>query len=313
MDAVAVVKNYEIEEQRLSEDLYRRWIAYIDVAEESEKTYRKAMRQFFRYLSDQKVAKPTREDIISYKDYLLREHKPTTVQLYMTTLKLFFQWTAQENIYPDVAQHIKSAKVDASVHKRDYMTSRQVGKVLEAIDRSSLKGKRDYAMLSLMVTTGLRTVSIVNADVEDIRTAGDATVLYYKGKGHQGKSIYVKLAAPVEDAICDYLKARGNVSGEDPLFASDANRNNGERMTTRSVSRIAKGSMIDVGLDSDRLTAHSFRHTAATLNLLNGASLEETQQLLDHSSITTTMIYAHALERANNNSENRIASAIFGK
>lgn len=83
-------------------------------------------------------------------------------------------------------------------------------------------------------------------------------------------------------------------------------------MTTRSVSRVAKESFIAVGLDSDRLTGHSLRHTAATLNLLNGGSLEETCQLLGHTNINTTRIYAHALERANNNSEARISKAIFG-
>ena len=83
-------------------------------------------------------------------------------------------------------------------------------------------------------------------------------------------------------------------------------------MTTRSISRIVKQRLEGVGLTSDRLTAHSLRHTAATLNLLNGATIEETQQLLGHSNINTTLIYAHALERAANNSENRIAGAIFG-
>ncbi len=65
------------------------------------------------------------------------------------------------------------------------------------------------------------------------------------------------------------------------------------------------------GLDSERLTAHSLRHTAATLNLLAGGSVQETQQLLRHSNIGTTMIYAHNLERAANNSEARIAAALF--
>jgi Site-specific recombinase XerD len=83
-------------------------------------------------------------------------------------------------------------------------------------------------------------------------------------------------------------------------------------MTTRSISRVAKESLIDVDLISDRLTAHSFRHTAATLNLLSGGTVEETQQLLDHANINTTLIYSHALERAKNNSEQRIAKAIFG-
>ena len=83
-------------------------------------------------------------------------------------------------------------------------------------------------------------------------------------------------------------------------------------MTTRSVSRVAKERLIAVGLESDRLTGHSMRDTAATLNLLNGGTVEETRQLLGHTNINTTLIYSHALERAKNNSEERIAKAIFG-
>lgn len=181
-----------------------------------------------------------------------------------------------------------------------------------AIDRSTLKGLRDYAMLSVMVTTGLREISIVRADIGDIRTAGDAVALFYQGKGHEEKADYVKLAEPVEEAVRAYLKARGGADPKAPLFSSIANRNNGERMTTRSVSRVAKERLIAVGLESDRLTGHSMRHTAATLNLLNGGTVEETRQLLGHTNINTTLIYSHALERAKNNSEERIAKAIFG-
>jgi integrase/recombinase XerC len=83
-------------------------------------------------------------------------------------------------------------------------------------------------------------------------------------------------------------------------------------MTTRSISRIAKDKLVNAGFNSDRLTAHSFRHTAATLNLLAGATIEETQQLLRHTNSSTTMIYAHHLDRMRNNSENRIANVIFG-
>lgn len=83
-------------------------------------------------------------------------------------------------------------------------------------------------------------------------------------------------------------------------------------MTTRSISRIAKTRLVSAGLESSRLTGHSLRHTAATLNLLAGGTVEETQQLLGHANINTTLIYSHALERAKNNSEDRIAKAIFG-
>ena len=82
-------------------------------------------------------------------------------------------------------------------------------------------------------------------------------------------------------------------------------------MTTRSISRIVKDRLVDAGLNSDRLTAHSLRHTAATLNMLHGGTLDETQQMLRHSKIDTTMIYTHHLERVKNRSEDRIAAAIW--
>lgn len=312
MAELIVVENTEIaERETLNMELSRRWTSYLQASPKTKETYDKAIRQFLIYLSNNGISQPQREDVIAYKEYLLIGHKPTTVQSYLAAVKLFFQWTAQEGFYPNIADHVKGAKID-SEHKKDYLTTKQVSKLLWAIGRSNLKGKRDYAMLSLMVTTGLRTISITRANIEDIRNAGDATALFYQGKGHQEKAKYVKLAEPVEEAIRDYLKARGETDGEAPLFSSIANRNNGGRMTTRSVSRVTKEHFIDVGLVSDKITAHSLRHTAATLNLLNGGTVEETQQLLDHSNINTTLIYSHALERARNNSEQRIAKAIFG-
>ena len=298
MNGLTVIENTAIVEQRtINADLFSRWTSYIDASPKTIETYSKAIRRFFVYLMENGITQPQREDIVAYRDYLKLEHKPTTVQGYLAAVKLFFQWTAQEGLYPNVADRVKGAKLDTE-HKKDYLTTKQVARLLGAIDRSTLKGLRDYAMLSVMVTTGLREISIVRADIGDIRTAGDAVALFYQGKGHEEKAAY--------------LKARGGADPKAPLFSSIANRNNGERMTTRSVSRVAKERLIAVGLESDRLTGHSMRHTAATLNLLNGGTVEETRQLLGHTNINTTLIYSHALERAKNNSEERIAKAIFG-
>lgn len=312
MSGLMVAESTAIMEQpSISAELYNRWVSYIDASPKTVETYRKAIKRFFVYLAENSITRPQRETILAYRDYLKQGHKPTTVQSYLAAVRLFFQWTEREQIYPDIAKRVKGAKIDRG-HKKDYLTTKQVTKLLGAIDRSTLKGLRDYAMLSLMVTTGLRTISIIRADVGDIRTAGDDTALYYQGKGHEEKADYVKLAEPVEAAIRDYLAAKGETDPKAPLFCSIANRNTGERMTTRSISRMAKEHLVAVGLQSDRLTAHSLRHTAATLNLLNGGTVEETQQLLGHSNINTTLIYSHALERSKNNSEQRIAKAIFG-
>ena len=108
-----------------------------------------------------------------------------------------------------------------------------------------------------------------------------------------------------------YLNARGEIRGTETLFASISNNNKGGRITTRSVREVAKQAMIQAGYNSDRLTAHSMRHTAGTLALLNGANIRDVQQLLRHSNINTTLIYAHEIERAQNNAEFKIANAIF--
>lgn len=292
-------------------DLLPRWLAFIDAKPKTLETYTKSLRQFAEYLAERGETAPTRDTVIAFREHLSAEGKQaTTIQTYMTPVKLFFRWTEQEGLYPNVADHVKGARLDTE-HKKDALTTGQTKNLLASIDRRTLQGARDYAIIALMVTTGLRTVSVVRANVGDLRTAGDASALYYQGKGHDEKRVYVKIAPEVEAAIRSYLSMRGEIDMASPLFASAAHRNAGERMTTRSVSRIAKEAMLDVGLNSDRLTAHSLRHTAATMNLLNGGTPEETQQMLGHKNLNTTLIYSHALERAKNNSELRIASALF--
>jgi len=309
-DIITLQANTEIIQTGITGDLFSRWIAYIDATPKTVQTYTRSIKQFYNYLQENGITNPTRSDIVAYKDKIASDHKPTTVNAYLMAIKQFFKWTAQEGIYPNIAEHIKGAKL-ATGFRKDNLTSKQAGKLLHSIDTTTEAGARDYAIISLMITTGLRTVEVMRADIGDLRTVGDFTALYIQGKGHAEKDAYVKIPAQVEDAIRAYLTFRGKTEDTEPLFTSIAHRNAGERMTTRSISRICKDSMIDAGFNSDRLTAHSLRHTAATLNLLNGGTPQETMQLLRHANLNTTLIYSHALERANNNSEERIAAAIF--
>lgn len=297
--------------QDFTPSMFTAWISYLDASPKTIETYTRNIRPFAYYLEATGTDQPTRADVLQYRDTIRAKHKPATVQAYITAVKLFFSWTAQAGIYPNIAEKVKGAKTDPE-HKKDYLTAKQVTRLFSSIDSSTLKGKRDFAILALMITSGMRTIEISRADVGDLQNIADFTALFVQGKGHDEKSDFVKVAEPVEKAIRDYLTARGKAKSDEPLFTSDAHRNAGERMTTRSISRIVKEHLKAAGFDSDRLTAHSMRHTAATLNLLNGGTIEETRQLLRHTNINTTLIYSHALERAKNNSENRIANAIFG-
>lgn len=304
------VQNTSVMTTELKADLLSRFIAYADIKEKSKETYLKCVKQFFVFMQSKGITAPTREDVLAYREELKATHKASTVQTYITALKVFFKWCEIEGFYKNIAEHIKGAKLDRT-HKKDALTATQAHDVISEIKTDTVQGARDYALLTLMLTTGLRTIELERANIEDIRTAAGASVLFIQGKGRDEKSEYVKLAPNVERAIRAYLSLRGVNDPKAPLFATSGNRNQNGRLSTRSIRRLVKEHLRECGLDSDRLTAHSLRHTAGTLALLNGSSIREVQQLLRHSNINTTMIYAHELDRAANNSELNIANAIF--
>lgn len=312
MNGLTVVQRNELtNSQTIGADLFNRFISFLDAKPKTIETYTRALRQLFNYFSFNGITQPQREDIIAFREELKASgHKPTTIQNYIVATKLFFSWTAQEGLYPNIAEHLKGAKLNRD-HKKDYLTSRQVKEVLEGVERDSLKGLRDYAILTLMVTGGLRDIEVSRADIGDLRTAGESTVLYIQGKGRDEKTDYIKVSPQVERAIRAYLTARGTAGDTEPLFTSTSNNNSGKRMTTRSISGIVKERLKKAGYDSPRLTAHSLRHTAVTLSLLAGKDLAEVQQFARHANIATTMIYNHSIEQAKNGCSEAIAQAIF--
>lgn len=302
-------QNNVIESKRIDNTLLKRFLEYLDASEKTVQTYTRALRQFFKFLYENNITQPQRTDVLAFRDNLKdKGRKPTTIKSYIVAVRLFFQWTNQEGLYPNIAEKIKGAKLDQA-HKKDYLTVDQIKDVLNNIDTSTLTGARDYAIIVLMVTGGLRTIEVSRADMDDMRNVGNSPALYIQGKGRDEKTEYVKLPLQVFKAIGRYREMLEKQY--DVLFVSTSNNNKGQRLTTRSISGIVKKRFKAAGYTSNRLTAHSLRHTAGTLNLMNGGTLEETQQLLRHSNINTTMIYLHHLERENNQSEKRIADALF--
>lgn len=298
MTALTISRQSTLTTQPMA-SLLQRFIRFAEVSEKSKETYLKAIRQFFAYLSSEGVENPTREDVIAYRDKLKEAHKPTTVQNYITALKVFFRWTAQEGFYNDIADHVKGAKLNRD-HKKDYLTVSQLKAVLSSMKEETAREKRDKAIILLMLNGGLRDIEISRANIEDMGVIGNKTVLYLQGKGKEERTDFCIIDPITERHIRSYLMTRGDSSGDSPLFASTSNRNNNGRMTTRSISGIAKNSLVSCGFDSSRLTAHSIRHTAITLALMEGKSLQEVQQFARHSNISTTLIYAHNLDRINN-------------
>ena len=288
----------------INDDMFHSFMQYIDVKDKSLETYTRSLKQFFNYITVNGITEPTRQDIVQYRETLKSDKQPATVQLYMIAVKQFFKWTDKAGIYPNVADNVKGVSVSKGM-KKDYLTTGQVKDVLSRIDTETVKGKRDYAIIALMVTCGLRDIEVSRANVADLRTRQNSTVLYIQGKGKDDRESFVVVPDSLETVIRDYLKARGGNSKA--LFTSNSNHGKGDRLTTRSISRIVKTAMINAGLDSDRLTAHSLRHTAVTQALIAGQTLQEVQQFARHSNINTTLIYAHNLENEKNECSGKLA------
>lgn len=310
-DSLVTRDNGTLQRQELTATLADEFIAYLDASPKTVETYKRAIKPFFVFMYQQGITQPTRADVLNYREALKESgHKPTTTQNYIMALRQFFKWTESAGHYPNIADHIKGAKLTTE-HKKDYLTAAQVKDILANIDRHSLKGARDFAIVALMTTAGLRTIEAARANIEDLNTLDGNSVLYVQGKGRDDRSEFVIVPPEAEKAIRLYLQERGETDKTAPLFASTSNNNAGQRMTTRAISSIIKTAMQAVGLNSDRLTAHSLRHTAITLALKAGLSLQEAQQFARHSSPATTQIYAHNLEKSQNKCSRAVAKAIF--
>lgn len=292
------------------QSLFIKYVNYIDATPKTIETYTKALKQFRNYIVMNDIKSPTREDVIAFRQVLEQNHKATTVQTYLIAVRQFFKWTEQENLYPNIADNVKGKKI-SKAPKKDYLSTNAIKAILDTADRTTLKGIRDYAIITLMLTCGLRDIEVTRANIEDLRTLGENSVLYLQGKGRDEKADYVILPTHTEKAIRTYLAACTHKEESEPLFSSISNNSNGNRLTTRSVSRVVKEAMRKAGYDSSRLTAHSLRHTAITLSLKNGESLQEVQQFARHTNINTTLIYAHNLEKENNSCSNTVAKSIF--
>lgn len=305
-----------------SKSLFDRFIDYTDRKNTTIKGYVTCIRQFGKWLEQNDIRQPQRDDIKAYRDYLTGSGLATGTQVnYLRAVKHFFKWTAAEGLYPNVADNIHGAETKRGIHRKDAFDPCDVLEIASTICRNDEQGKRLYAMFLLNFVDGLRTIELHRADVGDIKTIKGDLYIYIQGKGHDEKDTPKYLPPETSEAIKDYLQSRSDkLTPKSPLFVSTSNRGkpgafkeyetdkdgniiydkNGKpkkilsdgRIATTTISTMFKDCFVNAGYDSDRLTAHSGRHTAAETALYNcGADIYETQQLMGHTDPATTEIY----------------------
>lgn len=312
--AIAIMPPADLAAAAFHADLFERFVQYSDVKELTMRGYITGLKAFSRWLSDSGITQPTRQTVKDFKKHLDESaYKPGTRANYMRTVKHFFKWTASEGLYPNVADNIKGVRIRQDNTKRDAFAADDMRAVLAGIDRGSVVGKRDYAMILLSVTCALRIIEMHRANISDLQTLHGERILYIQGKGHDDKDAFVKIPAEVDAALNDYLQTRPGLKKSEPLFVGTSNRAKGARITEPRLSMLIKERFKAAGYDYEKLTAHSLRHTGVTsLLLANGSNIQQARSYARHANINTTLIYSHNIEREKDHSEEMVYDYLFG-
>jgi site-specific recombinase XerD len=263
---------------------------------ETRGTYDRALREFFRWFSDDGHVTFLVEDIERYKRHLTQRKKlsPVSVSTYLTAVRRFCEYLVHAGVLVANPARPVNGNERPRTHSRESLTSEEVDRLLVAVDRADERGRRDFAVILLMLECALSEIEIIRADVGDLVIRNGEAVLAVQGKGRLTKDALVSLPPEVREAIRQYLSTRESTHPSDPLFASAGNRTRGERMTTRGVRDRVNACLERAGIKQGklrRLTPYSLRHTAAARMARRGATAEEIQKRMRLGSLTTAMLY----------------------
>ena len=272
--------------------------------------YRDSFSLFLRYCRDQEnlslekltVTKMDRELVLRFLQWLEEERncKASTRNQRLAAIHSFFSFLmVEEPRYMQQSQEILAIPMK----KTDkpplmYLPLDSIKGLLEQPDRTTIQGKRDAVLLSLLYDTGARVQELVDLKVRDI-TLNDAVTVMLKGKG--GKVRIVPVMEPTGELLKQYIEGSGLSSsayGRNPLFTNRGNKPLTRAGVTYILKKYAAQAQAQGIKDiSGEITPHWLRHSKAMHLLQSGVNLVYIRDLLGHSDISTTEIYARADEK----------------
>ncbi|MFT7184430.1 MAG: site-specific recombinase XerD [Oceanicoccus sp.] len=287
--------------------LITRFLEHLEVAKNrSLKTienYHHYLQRFADFIEDKDPQIIDLEDVHKYQLFLNRYMdtrdrplSPKTQNYHLIALRAFLKYLVKNDIPCLAPEKIDLKKVGGRVV--DFLTRDEMDRMFEAIDLGKRTGMRDRAMMETLYSTGLRVSELVSLNRSQVDL--ERKEFTVRGKGQKPRLVF--LSDRCVKWIRLYLTDR--TDNWDPLFISygrnreDLELGLGEkrRLTPYSVQTMVRNAAKYAGIGK-KVTPHVIRHSFATELLYNGADIRDVQEMLGHSSITTTQIYTHTTNR----------------
>ena len=207
---------------------------------------------------------------------------------WISSIKAFFRYLMEEEIRKDNPSSLLEGP-KLGLYLPDTLSLTDINKIIGAIEISSKKGKRNQCIIEVLYGCGLRVSELIDIKISNINFKEN----YIKVTGKGNKTRFVPLANYTAELIQEYIKeirseCKVTKKHEDTLFLNSR----GTNMSRVIVFLIIKELTDKAGV-SKKISPHTFRHSFATHLLQNGADLRFIQEMLGHSSITTTEVYTH--------------------
>jgi site-specific recombinase XerD len=270
--------------------------------------YRRAVLFFFRF-ADLHPEKVSQSEILRFR-YEMESHSYSegTINQRLAAISSFFALALERGLRADNPADGVKRKTVNPYGKATFLEAEQDLQLLQAVDRATAKGKRDYAILLIFLTTAVRVDAVANLRMKDFRQQGEMIYMQYRNKG--GEVVEKKLQPTVIAAIVDYLDSRSEMTQESPVFVASENGKRGiqhlhglqegeQLLSSRSIQRMVQDYGDQVFGKGHGITPHSLRHTAAMNAITSGASVIEVSRLLRHKNMRVTTIYVqHVSDKA---------------
>lgn len=226
-------------------------------------------------------------EVRGYLSHLFQKNAPASLARKLSSLRSFFQfWVKRGVMTQNPARAIHSPKIPKRLPR--FLEIDEILSLLNTPAKDNFDGFRQKAVLELLYSCGLRVSELVGLDLESLDLSGRLVRVFGKG----GKERLVPVGEKACNALSLYLESRAKVVPEtNPSSAVFINRR-GERISVRSIQRVLEGVLRTSGL-AKNVSPHVIRHTFATHLLNNGADLRAIQELLGHSSLSSTQKYTH--------------------